>query len=329
MKSSLFRIKTDQIINRSHVQKDCNPQNQLLILMYHAVVHSILKVTDWCFIDESSFVRQINYLKKNFDIATLSEALDRLVNGKIYHPTAVITFDDGFQNNYSAAFPILCEEKLPATIFLVTGLINTGDTLWYCRLNRALAETNKDSIKWNKNIFNLFTNKQKARVSYEIQEELKKFPQTKLSLELQKIIIELGDDPDLSIENGSPYRILNQKEITEMANSGLIEFGAHTHSHAILNHLSKEEQHKEIEKSIYAIENLTGEPCKYFAYPNGQAQDYNEDTIEVLKACGIRAALTAIEGLNNELTSLVQLRRFGIGANLSFNQFKQTVSGQL
>jgi peptidoglycan/xylan/chitin deacetylase (PgdA/CDA1 family) len=325
MKPSLFRIKTDQIINRSHVQKGCNPQNQLLILMYHAVVHSLLKVTDWCFIDESSFVHQINYLKKNFDIVTLSEAIDRLANGKIYHPTAVITFDDGFQNNYRVAFPILCEEKLPATIFLVTGLINTDDTLWYCRLNRAIAKTNKDSIKWNNNIYDLSANKQKVRASSEIQDKLKKFPHTKLPLELQKIIIELGDDPDLSIEDGSPYRILNQKEITEMANSGLIEFGAHTHSHAILSLLSPKKQHQEIEGSVNIIKDLTRESCKYFAYPNGQSQDYNEDTIEVLKACGIRAALTTIEG-PNELTSLMQLRRFGIGANLSFNQFKQIVS---
>ena len=98
---------------------------------------------DWCFVDEHSFRMQIEYLKKHFEIISLSEAVGRMEKGEIKRPTAVITFDDGYQNNYDVAFPILCRERIPATIFLTTGLINTNDTVWYCRFNLALSQTQR------------------------------------------------------------------------------------------------------------------------------------------------------------------------------------------
>ena len=82
-------------------------RNQLMIFMYHAVVRSPIEVYDWCFIDEYSFRSQVKYLKKHFEVISLSEAVERLGNGKIYQPTTVITFDDGFQNNYDIVLVLL------------------------------------------------------------------------------------------------------------------------------------------------------------------------------------------------------------------------------
>src|SRR6266852_1601112 len=130
-------------------------RNQLIILMCHGVVQTPLKVYSSCFVDESSFRGQMKYLKKYFVVIPLSEAVERLRNGEIHQPTAVITFDDGLQNNHDVVFPILREAGLPATIFLPTELVNTNDTLWYCRLNLALSETNKPSLVWNGCSFDL------------------------------------------------------------------------------------------------------------------------------------------------------------------------------
>lgn len=317
----------DQFLYKLRLLLAKRNRNQLIILVYHGVVRSPLKVYDWCFVNESSFSSQMRYLKKHFEVISLSGAVERLRNGKIYQPTTVITFDDGFQNNYDIVFPTLREAGLPATIFLATGLVNTSDTVWFCRLNRVLAETNKASLEWNGLRFDLSGPGPKAETASAIKERLKEFAHPQLLTELRKIILELGGDPDRPIEVGSPFRMLSHEAIKEMSASGLIEFGAHTHSHAILSLLSPKERYDEIERSITAIRELTGLPCERFAYPNGRAEDYNAEIIATLEAYGVRASVTAIEGPNNEMTPLMELRRYGIGANLSMGKFQRKIHG--
>jgi len=300
-------------------------QDELTMVMYHGIIKDPLMVEDWCFVDEHSFRMQIEYLKKHFEITSLSEAIERMGKGEIKRPTAVITFDDGYQNNYDVAFPILCKERIPATIFLTTGLINTNDTVWYGRINLALSKTQRTHIEWNGFKFDLSTLDLKAKASAAIQDSLKTLEHPNLMATIRSIILELGDDPDCSIEIGSPFRMLDKKAIGEMATSALIEFGAHTHRHSILSHLSDGERENEIRQSINVIYELTGHPCKYFAYPNGRAEDYNSGAIKDLKAYGIQIAVTTISGPNDRMTPPMELRRYGIGADLPMAEFQLMV----
>jgi peptidoglycan/xylan/chitin deacetylase (PgdA/CDA1 family) len=300
-------------------------RDELTIIMYHGIIKDPLMVNDWCFVDENSFSMQIEYLKRHFEIIFLSEAVERMRNGKIKRPTVVVTFDDGYQNNYDVAFPILGREKIPATIFLTTGLMNTENTVWYCRLNLALSKTQRTHIEWDGFKFDLSTLYRKAKASAAIQDSLKKLKHSELMATIRHIMLELGHDRDCSIEVGSPFRMLDKNAIAEMAASGIIEFGAHTHCHAILSRLSEEERLNEVRQSINAVYELTGRACRCFAYPNGRAEDYNFETIRDLKTCGIQIAVTTISGPNDRMTPPMELRRYGIGADLPMAEFQLMV----
>ncbi len=299
-------------------------RHELTIVMYHGIIRSPLAINDWCFVDENAFRRQIEYLKSHFEIISLSEAVVRLRTGGFKRPTAAITFDDGYQNNFDVVFPILYEERIPATIFLTTGLIDTNDTMWHCRLNLALSQTRRHVLERNGFKFDLSTLNLRAKASAAIQENLKRLPHAQLIAAARNIVLELDGDPDCSIGVGSPYEMLNRTAIAEMVASGLIEFGAHTHHHAILSLLSDEEHSNEIKQSIDAVNELTGRPCKYFAYPNGRVGDYNAETIKELKTYGIQSAVTTNSGPNNRTTPVMELRRYGIGANLPMAEFRLT-----
>jgi len=327
MKSSIYNLGAELIAKTKIPQlfHRLVYQDELTIIMYHGIIRNPLIVNDWCFIDENSFRTQIEYLKKHFEIISLSEAIERMRNGEIKRPTAVITFDDGYQNNFDVAFPILLRERIPATIFLTTGLINTNDTVWYCRFNIALSQTRRLHIEWNGFKFDLSTLDLKGEASAAIQDSLKKLEHPKLMATIRNIILELGDDPDCSIEIGSPFRMLDKNAIGEMATSGLIEFGAHTHRHAILSQLSDGERYNEIRQSINAIYELTGRPCKCFSYPNGRVEDYNIETIKDLETCGIQMAVTTTVGPNNRTTPAMELRRYGVGADLPMAEFQLMV----
>jgi peptidoglycan/xylan/chitin deacetylase (PgdA/CDA1 family) len=299
--------------------------DRLTVIMYHGITKDSLVVEDWCFVDEHSFRLQMDYLKKHFDIVFLSQAVERMGGEGIRRPTAVITFDDGYQNNFDVAFPILRKERIPATIFLTTGLINTDDTVWYGRLNLALSRTQRTHMEWNGFRFDLSRSDLKAKASAAIQESLKRLEHPKLIAAIRRMILELGDDPEGSITDGSPFRMLDKKAIGEMAASGLIEFGAHTHHHSILSRLFNGERENEIKQSIDVVYELSGYPCKYFAYPNGRVEDYNSETIKDLKAHGVQIAVTTISGPNDRMTPAMELRRYGIGANLPMAEFQLMV----
>jgi hypothetical protein len=78
--------------------------HEVTILTYHAVVQSLSGVEDPCFIDVRSFEAQIAYMRKHFLILPLASVCGLLENKAIDRPTAAITFDDGYQNNYDLHF---------------------------------------------------------------------------------------------------------------------------------------------------------------------------------------------------------------------------------
>src|SRR5439155_7178200 len=76
------------------------------------------------------FERQMRIMAERHKVVSLHELLDRL-EGDAPETLLAITFDDGYQDNYRNAFPIMQRYGLPATIFLTTGAIDSGQPLWF------------------------------------------------------------------------------------------------------------------------------------------------------------------------------------------------------
>ncbi len=258
-------------------------KNQLTILMYHGVVRASPPVADWCLITREAFGRQMDYLSQRFEVLPLVDAATVLASGAIRCPTAAITFDNGYQNNFDVAFPILRERELPATIFLNTGLVGGDQTVWFGRLNTALARTDKKSVAWRNMHYDISFPAARAAAW---QAALKELEHEELLRQSADLIETLGSVPDWPVEPQSPYRMLDRESIQTMADSGLIEFGAHTYTHTILTRVSPQTAREEIEMSVRAIQELTGKPCRVFAYPNGRAEDYDDKAMENIEKAG-------------------------------------------
>lgn len=289
------------------------------ILMYHGVVWRPLALKDWCFIHEADFERQMQYLSRHFNVVPLAELSRQSFQST--RPAAAITFDDGYMNNYDTAWPILKRLYLPATIFLNTALVGGDDTVWFCRINDALAKTRAKEATCRGETLRIETVEQKEAANERIQEILKIVPQNRLHSACEELIRSLGDDPRRPVDPDSPYRMLEPDQIKEMAAGGLIDFGAHTRTHTILSGLADEQLREEIEGSIDDVAKLTGKPCRTFAYPNGRACDYDERAMKMLRERGIAAAVTTIAGPNDKSTDPLQLRRYGIGADMPWHDF--------
>ncbi len=297
----------------------------VLILAYHGIIRYPIPFFDSCFLNENMFRRQLKYMKKHFDIVCFTRAIELLRNNCVRRPTIVLTFDDGYQNNYDIAFPILQEERVPATIFLATGYIDTSETIWTGYLHHAFAMTLKTSLSWEGCRYNLTKPDQKFKAVNTIKYLFKQMPYSQIIPNVHKVISELDVRLDQSFENGSPYRILNSDAIREMNISGLVEFGAHTHLHPILKHLSHYQKEEEITKSINIVKKLIRKPCEIFSIPNGSIHDYDKETINILRKNGVTVCVTTIAGVNNGKTPIMELRRHIIGGKISMFKFKLIV----
>lgn len=94
------------------------------ILFYHRVADE--HPNAWT-IGTRAFARQIEWLRRRFDIVSLEEAQSRIAAGHNDRPTACITFDDGYADNRRSAIPLLLKHAIPFTYFVSTNHVLGGE----------------------------------------------------------------------------------------------------------------------------------------------------------------------------------------------------------
>jgi len=102
-------------------------KEKLLIIYYHRVVNERelvgVKLKDMC-VDISAFEAQMEFLSSRYNMVSEREVISAMKEGEPLRCSAWVTFDDGYKDNYTNAYPILRKHKIPATFFVTTGLIN-------------------------------------------------------------------------------------------------------------------------------------------------------------------------------------------------------------
>jgi peptidoglycan/xylan/chitin deacetylase (PgdA/CDA1 family) len=74
--------------------------------------------------ERDDFGRQLDFLSSAYEPVSLTEAVERLRQGRVGGREVVVTFDDGFRNQLTNAAPLLAERGLTACFFLVTELVS-------------------------------------------------------------------------------------------------------------------------------------------------------------------------------------------------------------
>jgi peptidoglycan/xylan/chitin deacetylase (PgdA/CDA1 family) len=267
------------------------PRRGLLILAYHRISDLLFDPLRLA-ISPRDFGIHMSYLNRAFHPLSLSAALAKLKSGITPKNLVVISFDDGYADNYGKAYPILQAHGFPAIIFLTVGPIEKKSDLWFDRVSSSVRSTRVKSIdmtKFGLGNFSLAGQRNKGRFVEAMIAAIK----SNHSHEKEEIISFLEEALGKS---GKPL-MLSWEQIKTMRKNG-IEFGCHTFSHPILTDLTPEDMRTEIAESQKVIEQRIGEPVRYFAYPNGDAKSYNEIVIDLLKEHDFQAAVSMKAGIN-------------------------------
>jgi len=185
----------------------------------------------------SSFERHVQFLTKKYNIISIKQFLeykDKNMWDSLPDYPAIITFDDGHKDNYKL-LDIIKKNKLPISIFLTAGIIDTDKEFWF--LNKNLDKKKKQELKKINN---------KDRVSI-LNSELKH-------------------------ENSNMNRqALNISEINTMKE--YVDFQSHTMTHPCLPNCTDEESLSEIKNSRSVLNEMLNQEIHSIAYPNGDYSD--------------------------------------------------------
>jgi len=217
----------------------------------------------------------------NVPVLSLADAVKRISAGD-RSPFVVLTFDDGYVDNYTALFPVMLRYRAPFTIFLTSGLIDGVVPLWWDALERLEADRSA---------------RRKLRLTGEQDDSLAS-PNTLREHfrdasphQQQKMLERLIANKNEAAEQWKSG-VLDWSQIREMLNSGLLTVGAHSVHHPVLSRLGPETIRLELEQSRRRIEQETGTSVRFFAYPYGQDSEVGVEAPAIARALGFDAAFT-------------------------------------
>ena len=323
--------------------------SKITILMYHDVRN--LDQTKFpkryslkSFLREQQFRNQIKYIKKYYNVVSAKQILDSIENkNSLPKNPILLTFDDGLADHYNVVCPILVEEKIVGCFFVPVDACKNKKPFLAHKVQYILAGAETEQILV-KEIFDLLPAfRQKG---YPIEEDNKLWSTYSQSLwvnnwwsqEMVFVTRLLREDvlPNLVRDElvdllFKKFAYSDEKELADdlymnvqqiKSLKASMEIGGHGFASVNLATLNPSQQRKDIEDTCNFLrtEILNNDDDFIFSYPNG---GYNQDTVDILKQTGCKAAFTVEPTLCSEshLSNMLTLPRL-----CAPQQFPQTVS---
>ncbi len=265
------------------------------------------------------FERQTAQLAARYRPLSLPEVARHLREHEPFPRGAVwVTFDDGYADNYEHAYPVLQRFGVPATLFLTTGPIDTGEWLWWDDVADALRGLWPELPRisdWSDSIY--------PAPLRDLLRAMALLPSFSIAASDQMISLLNGlaeNARDAVVRNlrdraaairpeERPRLMLTWDQIREMS-AGAFSYGGHTIGHRLLDTLEEGEAIREIQGSLDRIAAETGSRPESFSYPKGR------DAARVrswLSRCGVTLAVTTDAGANRENCDPLALHRRDAG----------------
>jgi len=269
--------------------------DRLTVLAYHRVADAsdpdLVGFRPNVSASAEGFAEQLDWVVPRFSVVGLGEVLAWLDGAAPLPPRPLlITFDDGYLDNLSAAAPVLASRGLPAVLFLTTGPLDGGPALCPDTVARLLGESAVSEADlpilghrdWS-------SPGGRDQVVQELVVAAKRLPTERRDAVTASLAQTLGTGFPESI----PGLYLDWDQVRSL--SGW-EIGAHTVTHPVLTSVDAETVSREVAVSKMRIEEETGRPVRALAYPNGSRDDFSDEVGSIVGDAGIDLAFTLEPG---------------------------------
>ncbi|VAW73229.1 Polysaccharide deacetylase [hydrothermal vent metagenome] len=291
-----------------------------VVLTYHRVMPS-RQVPDCqsnpgIIVHSHNFAKQLELLVELFHIISLKDFSKCMANGgKFPDRSCLITFDDGWIDNYEHALPQLKERHIPATIFLPFNYISSDLMFWQEELRLRLGMLSDSEKKSDRDFTACLTGIESDINPEDIGSYISKLKNKDYG-EINKTLENVRKFQE-NIPLPPHYnRYLDWDQVSEMQNAG-VNFQSHSISHRILPRLDTVSIEQELINSRRLLETRLGSSVDAIAYPNGDSSRLVESLTE---KNGYRLGFTTQKGYVDKNTDAYAIPRINIHNNSSYNK---------
>lgn len=250
--------------------------------------------------DAQNFQIYLEFFKSNFRIINLTELYAIISAGQpIKEKLALITFDDGYRDNFDIAYPLLKAMNIPATFFVTTSLIESNKVPWWDEIAWHVKQLPGQELKlsiWPNGI--AIPEIIDSDVIRKVLSRVKAFP-AKINNQLEELrsITKKEIPADLS-----DNLFMGWEQLQEAEKNG-ISIGAHSHTHRILSSLPQEELIYELTESKRLLEKYLTNPIESISYPVGGASTYHNSMFKLLNELGYLVGFTFCNMVHRDITN--------------------------
>jgi peptidoglycan/xylan/chitin deacetylase (PgdA/CDA1 family) len=286
------------------------------ILRYHSVTDNesatLAYLDQGLMVTRAAFRAQLRYLRRFYTVMSLDDLVEHLHRGRPLPPRSVaITFDDGYRDNYTQAYPLLRAEGIPATFYVTTGCLDGGPPLWTAKLRFMVRRTKLHRVALPEPLgpaASIEGPADRQALFTRLVVALKNVP----SVSRRALVDDLAAAFDVTDFGALTEIMMTWSELREMSGDGMT-IGAHTVSHPNLPNTPADEALAEIAGSRDEIAAQLRVPVVHFSYPNGRGSAHLTDTIrDIVRRVGFQSAVTSVPGCVRTGADLWALRRVGV-----------------
>ena len=278
-------------------------ERRLCIVTYHRILETSdpLQKSEP---DVPTFRWQMKLLADCFNVMPLKDALAAMAAGALPPRAVCITFDDGYRSMHDLALPILSEFDLPATVFVTSGYVGEGN-MWNDKILEALRRMPAGAL----DLREVGLGMREIRTMADRQRAIDTLTETAKYLPPRRRVELIACLEKLAGGELAPGLMLTPETLRTLTQHR-IEIGAHTVSHPILTSLDPDSARYEIEECKRHLEEITGSPVRFFAYPNGKiGSDFDARHVAMVRAAGFSAAFSTAAGAASPVNDRFQLPR--------------------
>jgi peptidoglycan/xylan/chitin deacetylase (PgdA/CDA1 family) len=298
--------------------------HKAIVLCYHRVNDPVFADPWELMVSPENFEEQLKILSDDFNTISIEELLFLQSEGKIPPRTVGISFDDGYADNFTTALPVLKLYDLPATFFLVAGMIGKKE-YWWDQLARLMLSSDVLPTISEQEIKLLSDWRwpdppptDEAERFLKIWMQLKGLEQAEIEGEL----ITLSAKNEDSV-NKLESDIMDSSMINELLSYENSTIGVHTMTHPALSQHTAAVQKFEMEECYKNLVNIYGDKklVPFIAYPYG---NFDDITLEISRLIGFKAGFSTEPKSIGSDDNIFKLGRFVV-KNQNGKAFRQQI----
>ncbi len=301
--------------------RSCRLWRGLLVLNYHRIGSAADSPFDWELWSATAkdFDTQVAYLKRHFDIIgpdDLEHALKERSGRSV-----MLTFDDGYRDNYDLAFPVLKRHGATATFFITTGFLDEGQLAWWDEIAWMVRTSSRSRIEpnpWTTEEIP-FDEPDRSGAIHRLLSVYKRLDAGETARYVEFLADATGSGRASREQAVDLWMTWDM--VREMRSAGM-SIGGHTVTHPVLARLDAVSQDDEIGECKRRIEAELGETVTAFSYPVGSRDAFDDHTRAALRKHGFRWAFSYYGGYAPGRSDTLNLPRTAIERDIALSEFR-------